>query len=87
MTESLEQSGEIVFRHGGRQAVVRMTHPLYHGNRMQGVFVLRATALRGVVNGGRQGIRTPDPRLRRPVLYPSELTAREFCTITPFPGG
>ena len=30
------------------------------------------------VDGGRQGIRTPDPRLRRPVLYPSELTARLF---------
>jgi hypothetical protein len=26
--------------------------------------------------GGRHGIRTRDPRLRRPVLYPAELTAR-----------
>lgn len=26
-------------------------------------------------NGGRHGIRTHDPRLRRPVLYPTELTA------------
>ena len=25
--------------------------------------------------GGRHGIRTRDPRLRRPVLYPAELTA------------
>ncbi len=30
------------------------------------------------VIGGRHGIRTHDPRLRRPVLYPSELTARGF---------
>jgi hypothetical protein len=32
--------------------------------------------------GGRHGIRTHDPRLRRPVLYPAELTAREFITTT-----
>ena len=29
-----------------------------------------------------EGIRTPDPRLRRPLLYPAELwTHRYFCNI------
>ena len=29
-----------------------------------------------MIFGGRYEIRTHDPRLRRPVLYPAELTAR-----------
>lgn len=32
--------------------------------------------------GGRHGIRTHDPRLRRPVLYPTELTARDVYMYT-----
>ena len=31
--------------------------------------------------GAPGGIRTPDPRLRRPMLYPTELQARAVATI------
>ena len=29
-------------------------------------------------NGAPEGARTPDPRLRRPLLYPAELQAHDF---------
>ena len=32
---------------------------------------------RNLPNGVPEGIRTPDPRLRRPLLYPAELQAHE----------
>jgi hypothetical protein len=56
---------------------------LYNGTEDQKKSRLRGSgfiesALKGfwIVVGGRHGIRTHDPRLRRPVLYPTELTAR-----------
>ena len=33
-------------------------------------------------NGTPEGIRTPDPRLRRPLLYPTELLARRMEQVT-----
>ena len=36
--------------------------------------------LRG--NGTPEGIRTPDPRLRRPLLYPTELLAHRMEQVT-----
>ena len=33
------------------------------------------------MSGAPGGIRTPDPRLRRPMLYPAELQARQALTI------
>src|SRR5271163_3549409 len=37
----------------------------------------RAAAIRVSLRGAPEGIRTPDPRLRRPLLFPPELLARE----------
>ena len=36
---------------------------------------------RRIRSGAPGGIRTPDPRLRRPMLYPTELQARQALTI------
>ncbi|CAM2190008.1 hypothetical protein PSAC2689_90348 [Paraburkholderia sacchari] len=34
--------------------------------------------VRGLETGATGGARTPDPRLRRPMLYPAELLSREW---------
>ncbi len=37
-----------------------------------------------IKNGATGGIRTPDPRLRRPLLYPTELQTRKVVGATGF---
>ena len=44
------------------------------------------TGLLGNLRGGRWGTRTPDPKLRRLVLYPPELIALFFDIGRPFYG-
>ena len=41
----------------------------------------RTACIAAQANGAPGGIRTPDPRLRRPMLYPTELQARRAVTI------
>jgi hypothetical protein len=43
--------------------------------------IWRANQLRYTHHNVPGGIRTPDPRLRRPLLYPAELQAHKRCTI------
>ena len=38
-------------------------------------------------SGAPEGIRTPDPRLRRPMLYPTELQVRIICVPKHFGAG
>ena len=46
----------------------------------------RSTPRLPVLTGTPGGIRTPDPRLRRPLLYPTELLARGFFRGHCIPG-
>ena len=46
----------------------------------------RSTPRLPVLTGTPGGIRTPDPRLRRPLLYPTELLARGFFRRHCIPG-
>ena len=53
-----------------------------HINKKEGAYFFTLPLF--VFIGGRHGIRTHDPRLRRPVLYPTELTAPvSISTIFP----
>ena len=42
--------------------------------------IWRANQLRYIHHSVSEGIRTPDPRLRRPLLYPAELQTHIFTT-------
>ena len=42
----------------------------------------KSLRMRKLRNGRPGGIRTPDPRFRKPLLYPSELQAHTFLSIT-----
>ena len=39
--------------------------------------ILNLYKTKHIINGATGGIRTPDPRLRRPLLYPTELQTRK----------
>ncbi len=47
--------------------------------------IWRANQLRHIHHNVPEGIRTPDPRLRRPLLYPAELRTHTKSEITVSP--